>query len=58
MKSTVSVSVRDGRMEVRTSSWEKENYGDPGAEKKERIPPMKKLWHTDLETKVALKFSH
>lgn len=27
MKTTVSISVRDGKMEVRKSSWEKENWG-------------------------------
>jgi hypothetical protein len=33
MKTTVSVSVREGKMEVRKSSWEKENWG-PWRQKK------------------------
>ena len=54
MKSTVSVSVRDGRMEVRKSSWEKEKWG-PWGRKRGENPSHEKLWHTDLETKEALR---
>lgn len=43
MKTTVSISVRDGKMEVRKSSWEKENWG-PWAEEDES-PPMKNSAH-------------
>lgn len=39
-KTTVSISVRDGKMEVRKSSWEKQNWG-PCADEDGSPPSMK-----------------
>lgn len=54
MKTTVSISARDGRMEVKKSSWEKEKCGPWGRERGES-PSHGKLQHIDLKTKEALR---
>lgn len=38
MKTTVSISARDGRMEVKKSSWEKEKWGPWGRKRGESFP--------------------
>lgn len=50
MKTTVSTSVRAGRMEVRKSSWEKVKW-EPWGRKTGERNSHEKLQHMDLETK-------